>query len=67
MDTKEILNEIDIAYTMISKVPEFCLLNGEAVDAIAVARTNLRKAYAQIEEADKKPNKKRKAVESNEE
>lgn len=42
---KDILNELDTAYKLISSVP----VRGDAIDIIAEARARLRKAYTEIE------------------
>lgn len=42
---KEVLNELDAAYKLISSVP----VRGDAIDIIAEARARLRKAYTELE------------------
>lgn len=42
---KDILNELDTAYKLISSVP----VCGDAIDVIAEARARLRKAYTELE------------------
>jgi hypothetical protein len=48
MDKKELLNEINSAFIMISRIP----VTGDSVDAMAVARAKLRKVYEAIEQME---------------
>ena len=50
MDKKNILNEINSAFIMLSRIP----VTGDSVDAMAVARAKLRKVYGELEKADNK-------------
>ena len=44
----EIMKELDSVYKTVSSIP----VTGDAVDALAVVRANLRKAYAEAEKID---------------
>ncbi len=50
---EKILDEIGTAFKVISSIP----VSGDAVDAIAVARDKLRKAYAGLDELNKEKKK----------
>lgn len=46
----DIMNDIDAAFRMISTIP----VSGDAVDAVAAARSKLRSAYAKLKEVSEK-------------
>jgi hypothetical protein len=48
MNKKELLNEIDSAFIMASRIP----VTGDSVDAMAVVRAKLRKVYEAIAKMD---------------
>ena len=45
---EEIMNDLETAFKATSAIP----VTGDAVDALAVVRANLRKAYAEAEKID---------------
>ena len=47
---KEILKEIESAYKIVSSIP----VTGDSVDAVAVVRGKLRRAYSELEKLEKK-------------
>lgn len=49
---EEIMNSINTAFKAISSIP----VTGDSVDAIAVARAQLRKAYAELEKVKEEVN-----------
>lgn len=48
MNKNELLNEIDSAFIMASRIP----VTGDSVDAMAVVRAKLRKVYEAIAKMD---------------
>lgn len=47
---KELLNELDVAFRMISSIA----VSGDAVDAVAVARSKIRKVYEELSKIEVK-------------
>ena len=45
---EEIMKDLETAFKATSAIP----VTGDAVDALAVVRANLRKAYAEVEKID---------------